>query len=130
MIDYKSDIIPDTKQIIELYQSSGINRPIDDFDRISKMYSYSNLIVTAWNLSELVGIARSLTDFCYCCYLSDLAVKKEYQHQGVGRKLISLTKEIIGPKSMLLLLSAKDAMNYYPKIGFQAVDNGFIIKRN
>lgn len=128
-IEYKFDSIPNTEAIIELYRSSGINRPIDDAERIAKMYRNSNLVVSAWINSELVGIARSLTDFCYSCYLSDLAVRKEYQHQGIGKKLIELTQEKISPESMLLLLSAPAAMGYYPKIGLQKVENGFIIKR-
>ncbi len=78
-IAYKSDIIPNVEQIIEVYNSSGINRPTVDKERIEKMYSNSNLILTAWEGDELVGVSRSLTDFSYCCYLSDLAVKKEYQ---------------------------------------------------
>lgn len=128
-IAYKFDTIPDTDLIIELYNSSGINRPTNDKERITKMYFNSNLIVTAWYKNKLVGISRSLTDFCYCCYLSDLAVRKEYQKYGIGKKLIALTKENIGNQVMLLVLSAKTAMDYYPKIGFQKVDNGFIIKR-
>ena len=128
-ITYKLDTIPDTELIIELYNSSGINRPTNDKERITKMYSNSNLIVTAWDKNKLVGISRSLTDFCYCCYLSDLAVRKEYQKHGIGKKLIALTKEYIGDHTMLLLLSAETAIDYYPKVGFQKVDNGFIIKR-
>ena len=128
-ITYKLDIIPDTEKIIDLYKSSGINRPIADKERIAKMYANSNLIVTAWDVSKLVGISRSLTDFCYSCYLSDLAVRKEYQRHGIGKKLIALTKEKIGEHTMLLLLAAPAAMDYYPKVGFEPVENGFIIKR-
>ena len=128
-ITYKLDIIPDAEKIIDLYKSSGINRPIADKERIAKMYANSNLIVTAWDMSKLVGISRSLTDFCYSCYLSDLAVRKEYQKHGIGKKLIALTKEKIGEQTMLLLLAAPAAMDYYPKVGFENVENGFIIKR-
>ncbi len=128
-IEYKLDIIPSTEKIIDLYNSSGINRPTSDKVRISKMYANSNLIATAWDKDKLVGIARSLTDFSYCCYLSDLAVRKEYQKDGIGKKLIALTKEKIGNQVMLLLLSAPAAMDYYPKVGFQKVGNGFIINR-
>jgi len=129
-ITYKSDIIPGTESIIALYDSSGINRPTYDKQRISKMYANSNLVVTAWDNDKLVGISRSLTDFCYCCYLSDLAVRKEYQKHGIGKKLIFLTKEIIGEQCMLLLLSAPTAMEYYPNVGFEKVNNGFIINRS
>lgn len=128
-IEYKFGKIPETEEIIELYKSSGINRPTNDKERITKMYANSNLIITAWDKNQLVGISRALTDFCYCCYLSDLAVRKEYQKHGIGKRLIAMTKEKIGDKTMLLLLSAPTAMEYYPKVGFQKADNGFIIKR-
>ncbi|MDR2231950.1 MAG: GNAT family N-acetyltransferase [Tannerella sp.] len=128
-ITYKTGFTPEIDQIIEVYNSSGINRPTGDRERIAGMYAHSNLVVTAWEGDRLVGISRSLTDFCYCCYLSDLAVRKEYQRSGIGKKLIELTRESIGEQTALLLLSAPSAMDYYPKVGFQKTDNGFIIKR-
>jgi len=128
-IIYKTNVTPPVNQIIQLYDESGINRPINDEDRIEKMYKNSNLVITAWLENRLVGISRSLTDFCYSCYLSDLAVSKEFQGNIIGAKLIELTQEAIGKKTTLILLSAPSAMNYYPKIGFEKVDNGFIIKR-
>lgn len=128
-ITYKIGIIPSEIEIIKVYDSSGINRPTNNIKRISKMYDNSNLVITAWNENELIGISRSLTDFCYACYLSDLAVKLEYQKEGIGKKLIELTQNEIGDETALILLSAPIAMEYYPKIGFEEVKNGFIIKR-
>lgn len=128
-IMYKTDFIPKTESIIEVYDNSGLKRPTRDKHRIAEMYVHSNLVVTAWDKDKLIGIARSLTDFCYCCYLSDLAVKKDYQKKGIGKELIRLTKEKIGDKTTLLLLSAPTAMEYYPKVGFLKVENGFIINR-
>ena len=128
-IEFKIGIRPNTSEIIKLYDSSGITRPTNDSDRISKMYKNSNLIITAWLNNELVGIARALTDFCYACYLSDLAVNSEYQKEGIGKQLKNLTKKEIGPQTTLILLSAPLAMEYYPKIGFDTIKNGFIIPR-
>lgn len=129
-IVYKTGIKPAIDDVIEVYRSSGIIRPVDDRGRIGEMYEHSNLVVTAWDGDKLVGIGRSLTDFCYCCYMSDLAVRKEYQNRGIGKKIIEMTKERVGERSMLLLLSAPGAMEYYPKAGFEPVQNGFIIKRS
>ena len=128
-VEYKIGFIPKIKDIIEVYRSAGLKRPINDFDRIEKMYQNSNLIISAWSDGKLVGISRSITDFHYCCYLSDLAVKLDYQKHGIGKELIRLTKEKIGDQTMLLLLSAPNAMDYYPKVGFEKVENGFMIKR-
>ena len=128
-LNYRTGIIPEKELVAELYKSAGLNRPVDDLDRIARMYASSNLVITAWDGETLVGVARSLTDFCYCCYLSDLAVRKEYQKLGIGKRLIRETKEKIGDQTMLLLLSAPAAMEYYPAVGFQEVKNAFIINR-
>jgi N-acetylglutamate synthase-like GNAT family acetyltransferase len=128
-ITYQTGIVPKTEEVIDLYNSSGIKRPTANYERTSRMYSNANLIITAWHGEQLVGVARSLTDFCYCCYLSDLAVRMEYQKQGIGRELIRLTQVAIGEQTMLLLLSAPNAMDYYPKLGFEKVENGYIIHR-
>jgi len=128
-IQYQVGVTPDVAKIIEVYDSSGIKRPTSDAERISRMFAESNLIITAWDDQELVGVARSLTDFCWCCYLSDLAVRLEYQKQGIGKKLIELTKEQIGEQTALILLAAPAAIDYYPKVGMNKIHNGFMIPR-
>ncbi|NGF58267.1 GNAT family N-acetyltransferase [Parapedobacter sp. SGR-10] len=129
-ITYQTGLIPDTKDIVEVYRSSGIKRPVEDLARIANMYTNSNLIVTAWAGNKLVGISRSITDFYYCCYLSDLAVRKEYQKTGIGSELIALTRERIGDQVALILVSAPEAIDYYPKVGFDKINNGYMIKRS
>jgi GNAT superfamily N-acetyltransferase len=116
-------------ELAELFRSSGIRRPVDDLPRLRKMLENANLLIGAYAGSRLVGIARALTDFSYCCYLSDLAVAAEYQHHGIGRELVDRVKRRVGDQSMLLLLSSPEAMEYYPRIGLEAVANGWIIKR-
>lgn len=129
-ITYQTGLIPDTKHIVEVYRSSGIKRPVEDLARIANMYTNSNIIVTAWAGNKLVGISRSITDFYYCCYLSDLAVRKEYQKTGIGSELIALTRERIGDQVALILVSAPEAIDYYPKVGFDKINNGYMIKRS
>src|SRR5579875_472992 len=128
-IEYAVNQMPRVEEIIDVYVSSGIRRPVDDPERIGNMYRHANLIITARHEGRLVGVARSLTDFCYCCYLSDLAVCKAYQRQGIGKKLIEHTLQQIGGQTMLLLLAAPEAMTYYPHLGFTRVENGFLIPR-
>lgn len=128
-IQFKINASLRVEDVIEVFKSSEINRPVEDLNRIDQMLKNSNLIISAWDGIELIGIARSVTDYNYCCYLSDLAVRKEYQKSGIGKTLIELTQQTIGDQTMLLLLSAAPAMEYYPKVGFEKVENGFIIKR-
>lgn len=128
-ITYETDVIPTAEQVIELYENCGLPRPTNDTERIKKMLENSDLLVTAWADELLVGISRSITDWAWSCYLADLAVRKEYKHAGIGRKLIDITKQTVGVQSMVLLLSVPTAMEYYPKVGFTKLDNSFIINR-
>jgi GNAT superfamily N-acetyltransferase len=119
------------QEFIDVLRCSTIRRPLDDVGRIAEMLRHANLVLTARDGGgALIGVARSLTDFSYCCYLSDLAVDKTWQGRGVGKALLYETKRIIGPQAMLLLLSAPDPMTYYPRIGMETVGNGFIIRRD
>lgn len=100
-----------------------------DLMRIERMLANANLLISTWHEDQLVGMGRALTDFSYCCYLSDLAVDKAYQNCGIGRELINHVRSAIGNEVTLILLSAPEAMSYYPKVGFEHAKNAFIIKR-
>ncbi|MEJ8844549.1 GNAT family N-acetyltransferase [Lacibacter sp. H375] len=128
-IIYSFDRRPNAEQVIELYDSAGLPRPTKDKDRIQKMFDNSNLIVTAWHNEVLVGVSRCITDWVWSCYLADLAVRQDYQKEGIGKQLILLTKEKVGEQSMVLLLSVPTAMEYYPKVGFVKLGNSFILNR-
>ncbi|QAY65915.1 GNAT family N-acetyltransferase [Paenibacillus protaetiae] len=126
---YKTNEPLQASDVVELFKSSGIKRPVDQPERIQKMLDHADLTISAWLGDKLVGIARAITDFHYCCYLSDLAVSAEYQKSGIGKALINRVKEVIGEEVALILLSAPTAMDYYPKVGFSKIENGFVIKR-
>ncbi|MBM0065048.1 GNAT family N-acetyltransferase [Alkalicoccobacillus gibsonii] len=113
------------QEVADVFESSGIKRPISDLARIQQMIDAAPLLISVRDDKKLVGIARSLTDFCYCCYLSDLAVRKEYQSAGIGRELIEQTKKEIGDSCSLVLLSAPNAMDYYPRVGLTPAHHAF-----
>lgn len=101
-------------------------RPVGEPKRIEEMLKHANLIVTARDNGKLIGVARSLTDFVYCTYLSDLAVAESYQKVGIGKELIKLTKEY-SIKAKLILLSAPKAVGYYPKIGMKQCEVCYVL---
>ena len=128
-IQYRTNTDLSAEELSSLFEKSGIRRPINDLQRLQRMIDHANLTITAWDGGKLVGVARSLTDFSYCCYLSDLAVDRDYQGKGIGSELVQKVRVAIGEECNLLLVSAPAAMGFYPKIGMQAVETGWIIKR-
>lgn len=120
-IIYKVNAEITTEQFIALLKNStlGERRPVDDYDCMEGMIRNSNLTVSAWLNDELVGIARSMTDFHFACYLSDLAVSQNVQKTGIGKDLQRLTQEKLGPKCKLILLAAPAANDYYQPLGYE-----------
>ncbi len=120
MITYRTGNELDLDAVIELYRAStlGERRPVDDRERMQHMLANANLVVTAWDGELLVGIARSVSDFSYATYLSDLAVRLSHQRRGIGREMIRRTR-LLGGQATLILLSAPKAVEYYPRLGMR-----------
>ena len=132
MITYAIDRTLSEEQFIDLLVRStlGERRPIDDAATITGMLRHADLLITAWDGDTPVGVARSVTDFTYCCYLSDLAVDAAYQRQGIGVELMARTQKQLGPNCKIILLAAPAAADYYPRIGFEHHPRCWILDRD
>lgn len=106
------------REYIELLNSSGLGerRPVGDPEAIALMLKHANLLATAWDGPQLAGAARCFTDFIFVTYCSDLAVRAEYQRQGVGKELLRTV--LRAAPCRIVLLAAPKAADYYPRIGF------------
>ena len=129
MITYRLGNELDLEQVIDLYRAStlGERRPAEDRERMAAMLRNANLVVTAWDGDLLVGISRSLSDFAYVTYLSDLAVRVSHQHQGIGRELMRVTQRE-GGAAYIVLLAAPKAVDYYPRVGFTRHDSAWMLR--
>ena len=128
MIGYRLGNDIDLEAFIDVYRDStlGERRPVDDRERMRQMLERANLVVTAWDDDRLIGVARSLSDFCYATYLSDIAVRLAYQRQGVGRELIRRT-QAEGGRATVFLFAAPKAVEYYARVGFSG-GSGWILR--
>jgi len=73
---------------VQLYDSVGWYEYSDDAARLAKAFANSSFVVTARNRSELVGVARALSDDVSILYVQDVVVDPAYQRQGIGRRLL------------------------------------------
>lgn len=129
-IRYETAVPLSVDQFIDVLKRSTLSerRPVNDRARMEQMLQHANLVVTAWKGDLLVGVSRALTDFSFCCYLSDLAVDEQYQKQGIGKELIRLTKAQCGKDTTLILLAAPKAALYYPHIGMDQFTDCFLLR--
>lgn len=131
MITYSTDPITPAQFVDLLVRSTlGERRPIDDPEAIDGMVRNAGLTVTAWDGELLIGVARSVTDFTYCCYLSDLAVDAAYQRRGIGVELMAQTQERLGPRCKIILLAAPAAADYYGHVGFDHNPRCWVLDRD
>src|SRR3970040_537314 len=105
MITYRTGNDVSLDEMIELYVDStlGERRPVDDPERMGRMLGGADLGLTAWGEAKLVGSSRSITDWVYCTYLSDLAVRADYQGRGIGKELVRRTRAATPQATVILL---------------------------
>lgn len=117
---YSTEDTPSVDEFISVLERSTLaeRRPVHDRDCLAAMVSGASLWSTCRHDGQLIGVARAVTDFVYCCYLSDLAVDQAYARRGIGRSLIEAMRSRLGPRCSLILLAAPAAREYYPHIGF------------
>ncbi len=110
----------------------GPTRPLDDQPRLRQMLAGANLILTA-RLDRpdrrIVGIARGVTDFAWCCYIAELAVSASAQGLGIGKGLLDEARRQLGPTVTLTLVSVPEAVGFYQRAGMEPVPDTFKYQR-
>jgi GNAT superfamily N-acetyltransferase len=129
VIDYRVGNELDIDEVLDLYHASSLaeRRPVSDRERMTLMLRNANIVISAWDGPLLVGLARSVSDFAYCTYLSDLAVRATHQRTGIGKELVRRT-QASSPQATLILLAAPKAVDYYPRIGFTRHDSAWVLR--
>lgn len=129
MISFQVESIIALEEYIFILNDSGLGkrRPMGDSDHLLRMIEGSNLLVTSRENGQLIGFLRGLSDFCYRCFIADLAVAKNYQGKGIGRQLLQFTRDL-APEARLFLFAAEDAEPFYKKLGFTQHEHCYQLK--
>jgi len=108
---------------VQLYDSVGWYEYSDDAARLAKAFANSSFVVTARNRSELVGVARALSDDVSILYVQDVVVDPAYQRQGIGRRLLENCLERFAHVRQRVLLTDNAAHQHrlYRSVGFKDV---------
>ncbi len=114
-------------RIVTLYRRAPLNRPYQNPDRVWSMFESSTYVFTAWQNDNVVGIARVLSDGVLQSYLCDLAVEPDVQRSGVGKALLNRILETCRGTELVLRDSNLSA-SFYEYLGFQRVENAWLIR--
>lgn len=83
--------------------------------------------VSVYDNGNIIGAGRIVGDKGLCFYIQDVMVHTEYQHQGVGTKIVTMLMDYIKKhavqNSFVALMSAKGLENFYGRFGFNQRPN-------
>ena len=129
MITFQKEDTILLEEYIAILTDSGLaeRRPMEDLELLNSMILGSNVLVTARINGRLIGLLRGLSDYCFRCFVADLAVAKEFQGKGFGREIIYFTRGL-APGARIFLFSAEDAEGFYQKLGFQLHERCYQLK--
>jgi len=105
----------------------GSQYPKERFEeRIAKLVKNVSISLVAKNENEkIVGVLFGLTDFAYWLYVTDLGVDREYEGQGIGRRLMKTAHELAGGEKdiAMYLIANENAIPFYEKLGMEKSDD-------
>lgn len=89
---------------------------INNFELVKQMLPNSNIYMFQENdvIKGFVGIIEE-------GYIAGLFVKKEYQREGIGKKLIEYSKEKYNQLTLDVFVKNENAINFYYKNNFKVI---------
>ena len=127
-ITYKEERISADEYIDFLKRTNlGSQYPKERFyERIGKLVNNVSISLIARNeVNKIIGALFGLTDYCYWLYVTDLGVDREYEGQGIGRKLMETAHIIAGGEKdiAVYLIANENAIPFYEKLGMKLSDD-------
>lgn len=94
MIRYVENPDVTLEEVLPLYEAVGWTNYTQNPTMLKEAYKNSLHISAALNEEEkLVGVLRAVGDGASILFIQDILVYPEYQHQGIGTKLLQQTLE-------------------------------------
>jgi GNAT superfamily N-acetyltransferase len=84
--------------------------------------------IGAWDGPRLIGAVRLLTDGYTYSTVADILVDPEYQHLGIGRKLMQHALDA-APDARLQIDARPECVAFYEHLGCQRGPTGFLLSR-
>ena len=94
MIRYVENPVVTLEEVLPLYEAVGWTNYTQNPTMLKEAYKNSLHILAALNEEgKLVGVLRAVGDGASILFIQDILVTPEYQHQGIGTKLLQQTLE-------------------------------------
>jgi ribosomal protein S18 acetylase RimI-like enzyme len=110
----------DETEIMHLYKSVGWSNYYERPEMLRKAFANSLCTLGAYSGGKLVGIIRVVGDGHSIIYVQDLLILPEYQHTGIGTRLLSAILEKFGNVYQKILVTdrTEKTVSFYESLGF------------
>lgn len=124
-IRYVAGAIPHWQMIETLYRDAGWSRYLDDMRRTMHGIEHSTRVVTAWDDTSLIGMARAISDGHTILYVQDILVLGAYQRRGIGSGLMRRLLAPYPDMQQVVLITDDSPMTrgFYAATGFEKIDS-------
>ncbi len=116
------------KELFDKHSFWAQNRSIR---QIKKMLVSSNVIISIWLETQLIGFGRCTGDGVYRAVLWDIIVAQEFHRQGIGQKIVNAllkTNFIINTEKVYVMTSKRK--DFYQEVGFREQNNQSLLVKN
>ncbi len=109
-------------QIEEVYASVGWTKHTNEV--IRQVFEASNVIALVTVDGRIIGIGRGMTDGVFNAAIYDVVVHRDFQRQGIAKKIMDFLLNKLGNISCVHLISTTGNEGFYQKIGFKKLKTG------
>jgi ribosomal protein S18 acetylase RimI-like enzyme len=89
-------------------------------ERLVQAMQRYETVLSAWDGERLVGMLCAMDDGVMTAYIHYLLVAPEYQHCGIGRRLVEIAKERYADYLKIVLIAYTHGTEFYENCGFHA----------
>tara|TARA_Y100000994_G_scaffold136202_1_gene111533 strand:- start:495 stop:959 length:465 start_codon:yes stop_codon:yes gene_type:complete len=97
--------------------------------QIKNMLSNSQVIISVWKYKNLIGFGRATSDGTFRAVLWDIVVEKNYQHLGIGSRIVNSILRHPKIRNVEKIYSmTTHCEEFYSKMGFMKEKNQILMK--
>ncbi|WP_440480402.1 GNAT family N-acetyltransferase [Rossellomorea aquimaris] len=112
----------DLEEMKAVYQSVGWMK--HSAEVIKQVFESSNVIVIVKLEERVVGFGRALSDGVFNAAIYDIVVHREFQQQGIAKKILAHLLDRLERVSCVHLISTSGNEAFYKKCGFRKMKTG------
>ena len=109
----------DAAQLIHLYRQApwAKHRALE---QAQAMLAKTDVVISAWDGTRLVGFGRVLTDYVFRASIWDVIVDREYQKRKIGTEIVRRSLDHPTLQHVELLWLCTRMPGFYERLGFSA----------